>query len=174
MSIELIIGPMFSSKTTTMFNRIRRAQHAGQRTTIFKYDKDLRYDDDITLACSHDGIKMEAIPIHSLEGIGLPDSDVIGFDEGQFLIGLPEWAHAAANAGKRVVIAALDSMFNMNPWPVTNALIPISEQITKLSAICYRCKQDAAFTKRIDNTNTAAEDIGGADKYVASCRKCFV
>lgn len=172
MSVELIVGPMFSGKTGEMFRRIRRAQHAGQTTTLFKYDKDLRYDDNIAIACSHDGVKMEAIPINSLDGVPIPDTDVIGFDEGQFMVGLAAWAQTAANAGKRVVISGLDSTFNLRPWPVIQELIPISEKIIKLHAVCFQCKRDAAFTKRINDQDQAVEVIGGSDKYVASCRQC--
>jgi thymidine kinase len=173
MSITLIIGPMFSGKSSELFRRMRRAGHAGQTCTLFKYAKDMRYDDDVRMACSHDGMKMFAIAIDSVVDIPLPEVDVIGIDEGQFIVGLSGWAQKAADAGKHVIIAALDSTFEMKKWKITNELIPISEEIIKLRAVCFNCKNDASFSKRIDTTNSAQEVIGGSDKYVASCRKCF-
>lgn len=50
-------------------------------------------------------------------------------------------------------------------------LIPFCEHITKLNAICHSCCDDAAFTKRT-TAEKAVEVIGGADKYVAACRRC--
>lgn len=173
MSIELIVGCMFSGKTSLMFARIRRSQFAGLSTAVFKYDKDLRYSPNKSLACSHDGDLLEAIPVHDLTDVALPDADVIGIDEGQFIVGLPEWAQRAANAGKHVIISALDSKFNMTPWHNISLLMATTEKITKLYAVCFNCKKDAAFTKRINSDDQAEEVIGGADKYVASCRKCF-
>lgn len=172
MSIELIVGPMFAGKSTELFKRLNRYRYAGKTTVLFKYAKDTRYD--MTLACSHDNVKQSAISVENLLNVELPQEDVIGIDEGQFLSGLTEWVHRAANAGKIVVISALDSNFLMKPWPnITPELFAISEKITKMHAVCVRCKGDAAFTKRTVDVDIL-ELIGGAESYVSSCRKCFL
>lgn len=44
--------------------------------------------------------------------------------------------------------------------------------MTKLTAVCTFCHADASFTRRI-TAETEVEVIGGADKYLASCRSCF-
>jgi len=51
-------------------------------------------------------------------------------------------------------------------------LVPLAEQVTKLSAVCTSCFKDAAFSKRI-GSEMEVEVIGGADKYVAVCRQCY-
>jgi thymidine kinase len=182
MSIELILGPMFSGKTSELFRRLNRAKYTGQSTIVFKYIKDRRYlpangphgPYGLSRAVSHDLIQVNAVPINDFGELSeLPDADVIGIDEGQFIGGAPLFAMAAAEAGKRVIISALDSDFRMMPWKNIQRLIPVSEQIDKLHAVCFKCKRDASFTKRLDSDNEAVEDIGGADKYVASCRLCF-
>ena len=43
-SIELILGPMFSGKTTEMLRRAKRHQIAGLNCLVVKYDADKRYD----------------------------------------------------------------------------------------------------------------------------------
>lgn len=172
MSIELILGPMFSGKTSELFRRLNRAKYTGHKTLLFKYAHDERYS--LTRAASHDLITVEAVPIKDFnELLELPNVDVIGIDEGQFIQGVPLFAMAAAEAGKRVIISALDSDYRMMPWKNIQSLVPVSERIEKMHAVCYRCKRDASFTKRLDTTNDKIEDIGGADKYVASCRSCF-
>jgi len=174
MSITLIIGPMFSGKTSELFRRLRRAEAAGQNTMLIKYVKDTRYDDNISIACSHDGIKMNATPVEDISYLPIPDADVVGIDEGQFIAGLCDWAQAAANAGKHVIVSALDSNFEQKTFmhDVTR-IIPAAEKVIKLHAICFKCKRDASFTRRIDLSNRNEEVIGGADKYVATCRNCF-
>lgn len=172
MSIILIVGCMFAGKSSEMFRRINRAKYAGQKTLIYKYSNDTRYDGE-SIASSHDGIKMDAVPVTDLTHIAVPDADVIGIDEGQFIEGVANFAQRAANAGKLVIVAGLDSDFRMQGFPRIMELVPIAEKILKLRAVCFGCKRDASFTRRIDQTNQVLEDIGGADKYVASCRVCF-
>jgi thymidine kinase len=51
-------------------------------------------------------------------------------------------------------------------------LIPLAEQVTKLTAVCKLCYKDAAFTKRM-SADTAVEVIGGSEMYMPVCRQCF-
>lgn len=51
-------------------------------------------------------------------------------------------------------------------------LVPLAEKVTKLNAVCMRCHSDAAFTQKLSSSKKTVE-IGGADKYIAVCRKCF-
>ena len=62
---------------------------------------------------THDMQMEAAIPCGMLADIGdaWKEYDVIGIDEGQFFPDLIAFAEAAANAGKIVIIAALDGTF---------------------------------------------------------------
>lgn len=175
-TIELIIGGMFSGKTTELFRRVKRYNMAGENAVIFRFSGDTRYTRE-NLASSHDLEQMAAIPVTLLwDAAGYAEkADVIAIDEGQFIPDLLTFAEHMANAGKRVIIAALDGDYQRQPF--ANSAIPAllckAESVTKLNAICFCCKRDAAFTRRIDTTIVEQQDIGGADKYVASCRSCF-
>ena len=48
----------------------------------------------------------------------------------------------------------------------------MAEKVDKLHAVCMVCYGDAAFSKRI-SSETEVEVIGGSDKYMAVCRKCY-
>lgn len=52
------------------------------------------------------------------------------------------------------------------------ALVPLAENVTKLTAVCVVCQRDASFSMRI-SPETDIEVIGGADKYASVCRDCF-
>jgi thymidine kinase len=77
-----------------------------------------------------------------------------------------------ANHGKIVIIAALDSTFERKPFGQILNLLPISEKITKLNAVCVGCGDDASFTKRTSE-DKKVELIGGSEMYEPVCRKCF-
>ena len=51
-------------------------------------------------------------------------------------------------------------------------LIPMCDKITKLTAICYKCKKEALFSYRVTDTSTQV-DIG-SDNYIPLCRNCYV
>ena len=163
---------MFSGKTTEMFRRMKRYTAAHEECLVVRYEKDNRYS--AKRAATHDQQKLRATPAGKLEDI-LPlieKYDVIGIDEGQFYPDVVEMAEHFASLGKKVVISALDGDFRRKPFGRVLELIPMAEYVTKLTAVCTFCHQDAPFTRRI-TTETAIEVIGGADKYVATCRKCF-
>jgi thymidine kinase len=102
------------------------------------------------------------------------EADVIGVDEGQFMPDLLAFCEEMANAGKVVIVAALDGTYERKPFKESQVLelIPRAESVTKLTAICFQCRAEAAFTRRIAG---AGEEIaiGGHELYVASCRACF-
>lgn len=174
--IILILGSMFSSKTSTLINYARRYKLAKKKTVLIKYSNDTRYSvDDI---CSHDSNSIQATfscatLSHLLHNDAVNDSDVVLIDEGQFFVDLPMVADSLANSGKIVLISALNGTFKREEFPVISQLIPKVEEIIHLKAICVVCGEDAHFTKRKDETNDAAELIGGEDLYEARCRKCF-
>ncbi|EDR25139.1 thymidine kinase, cytosolic, putative [Entamoeba dispar SAW760] len=172
-SIQLIIGPMFSGKTTELIRLIRRFKYSKKTTVVIKYSKDTRYgSEDETM--SHDKESWKAIPAMRLmplleTALGY---EVIGIDEGQFFPDLIEFSETCASYGRSVIIAALDGTFQRKPFGQITNLIPLCENVKKLSAICVNCGKKAAFSLRI-STEESIEVIGGADKYCAVCRKCF-
>lgn len=170
--IELVFGPMFSGKTTELMRRIRRYTHAKKRCQVIKYSKDTRYDD--TCASTHDLQKCEARGASQLSELSeesLEPLDVIGIDEGQFFPDVVEFSDRWASRGKVVIVAALDATFERKPFR-TIELVPLAETVVKLNAVCMMCHRDASFTRRI-GSETAVEVIGGADKYLSTCRRCF-
>jgi hypothetical protein len=62
---------------------------------------------------THDQQMLKATPCERLSELGAVwrEYDVVGIDEGQFFPDLVEFSEMAANAGKIVLIAALDSTF---------------------------------------------------------------
>lgn len=136
--IHVIIGPMYSGKTTELQRIITRYSLAGKKTTLLKQAKDTRYDADFV--CSHDNRRMEALTVVSLQKTLVENFDVIGIDEGnniclcpkynftlgQFFEDIATFADQLANDGKIVVIAALSSDFRRQPFPEITPLLSIA------------------------------------------------
>ena len=171
--IQVIFGPMFSGKTTELMRRMRRYTHAKKRCQVIKYSKDIRYDAEC--ASTHDRQKCAAVGctrLSELDPSSLVGVDVLGIDEGQFFPDCVEFADRWASQGKVVIVAALDATFERKPFGPILQLIPLAENVIKLNAVCMLCHREASFTKRI-GSETAVEVIGGADKYLSTCRACF-
>ncbi|KAG8189275.1 hypothetical protein JTE90_019035 [Oedothorax gibbosus] len=170
--IQVIFGPMFSGKTTELIRRLRRYEIAKNKCLIVKYANDLRYDSDSI--ATHDRQCLAAIKSTTLTDLKelAANYSVIGIDEGQFFPDTVSFAEEMANKGKIVIVAALDGTFQRKAFGDILQLVPLAESVIKLTAVCMFCFDEASFTKRI-GTETQVEIIGGTDKYMAVCRRCY-
>jgi thymidine kinase len=99
--------------------------------------------------------------------------DVVGIDEAQFfdelLVGL---AMELVEAGKRVVLAGLDTTFAGEPFAPMPALMAIADEVVKLSAVCMVCGAPAIHTQRLGASQQLVM-VGASGMYEARCRACF-
>lgn len=170
--LYLIVGPMFSGKTSELIRRIGRYKLGGFSCLLIKYAKDNRYSEE--KVASHDGKKMPAIG--TLKLMELSDlavsSDVIGIDETQFFTDTVPFCQKQLERGKIIVAAGLDATFKRTGFDNMLNLIPLAHTVDKLSAVCMSCGNNAAFSKRV-GIETEVVVIGGLDKYMAVCRECY-
>ena len=179
---------MFSGKSTELARRIRRHKVANRQCLVVKYAGDTRYESEPAAAAggadasptlkgcviTHDRQALTAFPARTLAEVDnvVHAFDVVGIDEGQFFPDVVERCERWAATGKTVIVAALDSTFQRKPFNDILGLVPLAENVTKLSAVCAHCRGDASFTKRVGTRDETMELIGGADMYVATCRAC--
>ena len=172
--IQLIIGPMFSGKTTELMRRIRRYAISGKKTAIIKYYADTRYSDNKSLV-THDNFayNINVISVISLNDANIDDYDIVGIDEGQFFSELYNFCCKNADLGKIIIIAALNGNSNRETFGEVINLVPMAESIKKLNAICLDCGNEATFSHRIVTNNNEVL-IGGTESYKPLCRKCYI
>jgi thymidine kinase len=171
--IELILGPMFSGKTTELLRRLRRYEIARHKCLLIKHKSDDRYSESDVQ--THDKIVRKAISctlLSELEFDDFKNVSVIGIDEGQFFEDLPEFCDRMSSAGKIVVVSALSGTFKRELFASVKRVLPYAESWTHLKAVCMDCGREAPFTKRIVGGEQEVE-IGGEDKYKAVCRQCW-
>ena len=96
--------------------------------------------------------------------------DIICIDEAQFFDeSIIEYVDDQANKGKIVIISSLDGDFKKQTFGHVAKLIPLAEEVIKLSGICYICGKEAHFSKKLDNS---LDDIN-KEKYITVCRQHF-
>ena len=158
--IETITGSMFSGKSEELIRRLRRGIYAKQKVIVFKPAIDDRYHKEKVV--SHDGNEIEAINISTSREIlnqDLDNVDVIGIDEVQFFDGeIVNIVEQLAKNGHRVVVAGLDMDFRGEPFEPMPKLLAVSEQVTKLQAVCAVCGSPSSRTQRLINGEPAKID----------------
>lgn len=178
--IELILGPMFAGKTTELHQRVKRYHHACHRCIVVKFAGDSRYTTDAS-TCTHDGTTLQdqkggirTVAASTLAEVthALAPYSVVAVDEGQFFPDIAEAAEALANEGKIVIVSALDGAFDRKPFSCIMNLIPLAENVDKMTAVCKLCFRTAHFSKRT-TSDTCVQLIGGKDMYIPVCRACY-
>ena len=181
-SVHLILGPMFAGKTTHLLDRVQRLEEsAAANVLLLKSDKDTRYARNKVV--THDGRGRECFPVTSLEvdvvvnAVGEKkwrECDVVAVDEAQFLTNLYEFCRVAADEHDKIVlVAGLNGDFKRETFGEVQETLPLCDSVTKLTAKC-KCGRPALFSKRIVNAGDGQELVGGADKYLPACRRCFL
>ena len=94
--------------------------------------------------------------------------DIIAIDEGQFIEDLAQFCKKYRD--KKIIISALSGDFNCDMFQPIIDVLPMSDKIIHLQAICL-CGNKAAFTGALDNFDRIT--IGGSDKFQALCGDCF-
>ena len=179
--IETIVGPMFAGKTEELIRRVKRMEYAKKNYLIFKPSIDNRYS--ISEIVSHNKKALQAISITKSSEIRKnlkPETQAIVVDEVQFFDeGIVKELQELAEEGYRIICGGLDMDFRGEPFDIISKLLCLSEQVTKLTAICMCCGSLATRTQRIINGKPAYYDdpiilVGEKEAYEARCRNCHV
>lgn len=171
--IEIIAGGMFSGKSEELIRRLRRAVIARQRVQVFKPILDDRFStEDIV---SRDDRRLKASPVTSSAEllarveIGV---QVVGIDEVQFFDdGVVDVCMHLADAGIRVIAAGLDQDYMRRPFGPMPALLAVAEEVSKMHAVCVRCRGAAHYSQRVSGGDAQVEV--GDSTYEARCRGCY-
>jgi len=171
--IEIIAGGMFSGKSEELIRRMRRAYIARQRVQVFKPILDDRFATDEVVSRDERRLKALAVATSaemlSRVEIGV---QVVGIDEVQFFdAGVVDVCMQLADAGIRVIAAGLDQDYMRRPFGPMPALLAVAEEVSKMHAVCVRCRAAAHYSQRVAGGNTQVEV--GDSSYEARCRACY-
>jgi len=168
--LELIIGPMFSGKTSRLIQIKQKYTVLNKKILTLKPIIDNRYSQQSVIV-THDQNRSECVSRFKLSEVYDIDTyDVIIIEVGQFFSDLfekvVEWSKT-----KRVYVAGLNGDANKNLFGDMHKLISHADNIVFLTALCKICNDGtpAVFTKKMIPDNKIV-DVGGAEMYQAVCR----
>jgi len=190
--LELILGPMFSGKTSRIVEIYKQCEFCNISVTVINHTIDNRYDDE--LLSTHDKVKIPCIKTERLmdlwtESIDLEDdieiiprikdkikiraSEVVLINEGQFFPDLEDFVRLLLNNGKKIYICGLDGDFERKRFGQILDLIPLCDKVTKLTSLCSLCKNGTPGIFSMRLTNETDQTVVGSDNYIPVCRKCY-
>ena len=174
MSLKIILGSMFSGKSSEIIRIIKRFRILKKQMMIINHTIDNRYD--TSKIVSHDQEKIDCLAVDKLipllETEDYRKSDVIVIEEAQFFGDLFNFVTTCLDKySKTVVIAGLDGDYKKEPFGDILRLIPHAESVIKLHALCTLCGDGtkASFTKRIVKCNDDVL-VGSTESYIPVCR----
>jgi thymidine kinase len=180
MSLEIILGPMFSGKSSYLLSSIRKYREIGWSIYIITSSFDKRYTSETKIvnhnqeSCNADSAVEKLSDVSNKRDY--LDAKVVIIEEAQFYPDLVEFVLEAVEVyEKHIIVAGLDGDASRKPFGKLLDLIPYADSIVKLKALCKKCGDgtEALFTSKKIHDN-ATVDIGGSDKYEALCRRHFI
>lgn len=179
--LEVIAGPMFSGKTEELIRQVKRAAIGKKKIQVFKHKVDTRYG-EAKKVYSHAGLSFESDLVGRPKDILNklhPKTEIVAIDEAQWfgdaLVGVVEYL---LKKGKKVLVAGLALTFDRQPFAPMPTLMTLADKVTKLSAICTICGDEAVYHKRIvkakvDPHIADPSLVGRLESYEARCRRCY-
>jgi thymidine kinase len=190
--LELIIGPMFSGKTSRIVEIYNQCKFCNISVAVINHSIDTRYDEE--QLSTHDQIKIPCIKTEKLfdiwtEHISLEDSieknprikdkfkiatsSVVLINEGQFFPDLFEFVNKLLVEGKKVYVCGLDGDFERKKFGSILDLIPLCDKINKLSSLCSLCRDGTPGIFSMRLSQETHQTVVGSENYIPVCRKCY-
>jgi thymidine kinase len=177
MSLQLIVGSMFSGKSTHAIQLCKQLQAIDEKIFVVKPVIDDRYN--TSMICNHDGLEYSSRVIDKLEPVLHMEEykrcNYIIIDEAQFFRDLFTFVTISVDTNhKHVIVIGLDGDSDRQNFGDIHKLLPLCDDIIKMKGFCSICKDGtkSIFSKRIVASKKQI-DIGEKDKYIPVCRKCY-
>jgi thymidine kinase len=177
--VEIILGCMFSGKSSELIRRCRRYKSIGFKVLLINSTLDTRCSDNRLKTHNNEfatGIKVK--DLLSLEqNPKFQEANVVGVDEAQFFEDIVAFVLLCEKLEKTVIIAGLDGNYQRQPFGKILECIPLCDSVDKLVALDMVSNDGSAaiFTKRSLAFEKVSENIvvGGSEIYLATNRKNY-
>ena len=187
--LELILGPMFSGKTSKLLEIYKTCKLSNIYVQVINHSLDTRYH--TSMLSTHDKSMIPCIQSASLSDLWnyaeldevynekaehhmlLRSAQVILINEGQFFQDIVDVVVDMLKEEKQVYICGLDGDFQRKKFGSLLDLIPMCDKVSKLSSLCSLCKNEelAIFTMRL--TKDTQQTLIGSNNYMPVCRACY-
>lgn len=177
-------GAMGCSKTAQALITKFNYEERNMKVLLLKPAIDNR--DGANTVRSRIGLKNEAVAVREDEDLYIKykknysDRNVIIVDECQFLTPeqVDQLADIVIKENVPVLCFGLSTDFTTHLFPGSKRLFEIAQSISEIKSVCT-CGAKATVNARIDANGRIVTEgsqvcIGGNDRYVAMCRKCWL
>ena len=189
MSLKLYIGPMYSGKTSKLLEIYKQYSFCNVPVMVINHASDVRYHE--SMLSTHDKVMIPCIQTNSLSEIWnhkdvnstfnkttashlkVRNASVILINEGQFFEDLYDCVIDMLKHNKQVYIAGLDGDFERKKFGQMLDLIPMCDEVTKLTSLCSVCKNGKPGIFSLRLSDEKQQTVVGSDNYKPVCRKCY-
>lgn len=187
--LTIVMGPMFSGKTSYIMHILETLGYAT-RCLYISHAADTRSDLEFsthnkTLDISQlSKLNADMIKVSRLEQIPrdiIAKYHVITIDESQFFEDLNRHVRRwVDDLGIEVYVAGLSGDFNRENFGEIHKLVSFADKIVVLrDTLCAVCsamsrRTPAIFTKNLEDSTGEQVQVGGSEKYIPVCRKCYL
>jgi thymidine kinase len=176
---------MNAGKSTVLLQSSYNYRERGMRTLLLTPAIDTRYGTGRIE--SRIGLRSGAVSLATSDDVlarvrkehGRQPIACVLVDEAQFLTPEQVWqlSEVADVLDIPVLCYGLRTDFQGKLFPGSGALLAIADDLTELKTICH-CGRKATMNLRVDHAGRAVKqgaqvEIGGNDRYVATCRRHF-
>jgi thymidine kinase len=188
--LELIIGPMYSGKTSKLLEIYKQCKFCDISVCVINHSLDKRYHD--SMLSSHDKVMVPCLNIENVYDLWFNDgeidltvfgdninhklirkADVILINEGQFFNNLYHVVYDMLKNSKVVYVCGLDGDFERKKFGEILDLIPLCDKVTKLTSLCSLCKNGTPGIFSMIITNEKEQTVIGSENYLPVCRNCY-
>lgn len=176
--LTLIIGPMYSGKSTKIINCIRKFKSIDKKMIVVKHILDNRYADNHI--SSHNLDKEPCVCINDLNSIFNFDdyekSKIIIIEEAQFFDNLITPIKKMTDLDKKIVIVSgLNGDSDRKVFGDILNLIPFTDNIDFCTSLCKICSNGTPgiFSKKIVNDDKQIL-VGSNESYISVCRNHYI
>jgi thymidine kinase len=187
--LGLYLGPMFSGKTSKLMDLYKQFKFCNISVAVINHSADTRYHE--TMLSNHDNIMIPCIQTTRLMDVWnytlLDDSygtiaenhmlmrsaSVVLINEAQFFDDLVECVNSMLKENKTIYVFGLDGDFKRNKFGGVLDLIPMCDNVTKLTSFCSLCKDGTPGIFSLRLSDEKEQMLIGSDNYVPVCRGCY-
>ena len=188
--LELIIGPMYSGKTSKLLEIYKQCKFCDISVCVINHSFDNRYHD--SMLSTHDKVMIPCLLVDNLSNLWFNNgeidlvkftdnsghkliraSQVILINEGQFFNNLYSVVNDMLKNDKVVYICGLDGDFERKKFGEILDLIPLCDKVNKLTSLCSICKDGTPALFSMRTTNEKEQTVIGSKNYLPVCRMCY-
>lgn len=177
--LELIIGSMFSGKTSYLLDVYKKCMFCDIPIAVINYADDIRYSD--SMLSTHDKQMIPCIKAKTIYDaisdnlVEITAAEVILINEGQFFPDIEEQVKILVEqSNKRVYICGLDGDFERKSIGKLHHLIPFCDEVIKLKSLCSLCRDGTPGIFSFRTTHEVDQVVIGSSNYLPLCRHCYI